>query len=94
MAISARRRGSWPTGPALCLADADGETGRGPTPLQFCGSGPPISTAGGLGSLLGASVFGLELASEVAGCVAEGFPVRGGLKVGLHPSFMANSVKS
>ena len=36
------------------------------------------------------SIFGLGLASEVVGCVADEFPVRDGLKVGSHLSFMPN----
>ena len=40
------------------------------------------------------SIFGLGLAWEVMGCAADDFPVRDGLKVGLHLSCMAKSEKS
>ena len=40
------------------------------------------------------STFGLGLAWEVMGCAADDFPVRDGLKVGLHLSCMAKSEKS
>ena len=40
------------------------------------------------------SIFGLGLTWEVMGCVADDFPVKDGLKVGLHLSCMAKSGKS
>ena len=66
-----------------------------PPATRIRGGGTAVGTAAPRAHLCWvSSIFGLGLAWEVMGCAADDFPVRDGLKVGLHLSCMAKSEKS